>query len=221
MNFIIYFFVVILGYLTLAKSTSESYISIQKIEDLNILPIAHLNPPSTIILVSVRSHGNFIPSHYFRLKIVSAFNQSSILHVRVPKNLALQYESYLGMSIYNISSQGEEFNNNLVSIPGMYFLGNPQLGRWVYVNNEEKWSFYKAYQHLPLELGWGSFRPTLNDFKNYHETNKSQEFNPYPDYFGINGSQTKKFLLMHLSQDHVNPKAMSLFLLKSYFNYKL
>jgi hypothetical protein len=221
MNFIIYFFVVILGYLTIAKSTNENYLAINSVEELSKLPETNLNPPSTVILISIRSHGNFIPSHYFRLKIVSAFNQSKIVHVRVPKNLVNRYASSLGFSIYNISPQGIDDNDTRLSIPGMYFIGNPQLGRWVYINNEEKWSFYKAYQHLPLELGWGNFRPSLNDFKSYHEVKKAEEFNPYTDLFGMNGQHTKKFLLMHMNQDNNNTKSMSLFLLKSYFNYKL
>jgi len=221
MNFIIYFFVVILGYLTLAKSTNENYLAINHIEDLSIFPEATLHPPTTVILVSIRSHGNFIPSHYFRLKFVSAFYQSKIIHVRVPKHLVSTYEAALGMSIYSISSQGKSFNDNRMTIPGLYFVGNHQLGRWIYVNNEEKWSFYKAYQHLPLELGWGTFRPSFSDYKNYLAINKKEVFNPYPELFGINGKHTKKFLLMHMTQDNNNTKAMSLFLLRSYFHYKL
>lgn len=221
MNFIIYFFIVILGYLTIAKSTNENYLSITKIEDLSKLPEVALHAPTTVILISIRSHGNFIPSHYFRLKLISAFYNSKILHVRVPKNLIDKYDSSLGMSIYSLFSKGKELSDNRITIPGFAFIGNPQFGRWIYFNNEERWSFYKAYQHLSLELGWGNFRPSMTDFKKYLDIKELNEFNPHPDLFGMNGSHTKKFLLMHMTQDSTNTKAMSLFLLKSYFNYKL
>lgn len=220
MNFIIYFFIVILGYLTIAKSTNENYFSINTIDELKKLPEANLHPPTTIILVSIKSHGTFIPSHYFRLKLVSAFFSSKIVHVRVTKNLVSKYSSSLGLSIYSVSNQSEELNDTRITIPGMFFVGNPQLGRWVYLSQEERWSFYKAYQHLPSELGWAKFRPKITDYKNYLETSPHTEYNDYPSLFGTSGQLTKKFLLMHISDYKNDDNEMGIHLLRSYFNYK-
>ncbi len=220
MNFIIYFFVVILGYLTLAKSTNESYYPINTINNLQELPEASIHPPTTIILISIKSHGTFLPSHYFRLKLVSAFYSSKIIHVKVPKNLATKYANSIGMSIYSISNRNSDAKQIKRSIPGMFFVGNPQLGRWIYISKQEKWSFYKAYQHLPQELGWGSFRPSFEDYKEYLETKNDVDFNSHPQLFGPNGQLTKKFLLMHISDNKSNDRTMSLYLLRSYFNYK-
>lgn len=220
MNFIIYFFVVILGYLTLAKSTNESYYQINAINDLQNLPEVSLHPPTTLILISIKSHGTFLPSHYFRLKLVSAFYNSKIIHVKVPKSLAIKYASAIGMSIYNISNRNNEHNETRIIIPGMFFVGNPQLGRWITIAKEERWSFYKAYQHLPQELGWGNFRPNINDYREYLETKNSVEHNRHPQLFGPNGQLTKKFLLMHITYNNNSDRTLGLYLLRSYFQYK-
>jgi hypothetical protein len=220
MNFIIYFFVVILAYLTLAKSTFDVYYTINTINQIQELPDATLHPPTTIILVSIKSHGTFLPSHYFRLKLVSAFYSSKIVHVKVPKHLAQKYSDSIGLSIYSVSNKDSDLNEKRVTIPGMYFVGNPQLGRWIYIAKEEKWSFYKAYQHLPQELGWENFRPSIEDYKEYLATKDAQAFNSHPQLFGPNGQLTKKFLLMHLSETTNNDRSMGLYLLRSYFNYK-
>lgn len=222
MNYIIYFFIIILGYLTLAKSTNENFFPINTIHDLENLPEANLHPPSTIILISIKSHGTFLQSHYFRLKLVSAFYSSKIIYVKVPKLLADKYFSSIGMSIYNFSNRTKDQNVNKVSIPGMFFVGNSQLGRWINILNEEKWSFYKAYQHLPIDLGWEEFRPKIEDYKQYFSSkNIMQESNRmHTQLFGINGQLTKKFLLKQMSENKNNDNKTNLNLLKSYFNYK-
>ena len=218
MNFIIYFFIVIIGYLSIAKTTYDHSSSIEKISDIAKLENTRLTPPATIVLLSIKTHGTFIKSHYLRLKLIGAFHTSKDFYVRVPRMLVDHYANYIGMSIYNISNQSSDFNNDIITLPGLYFVGNPQLGRWIYLDGEEKWSFYKVYQHLPNDLGWENFVPTLKDYKEYINRNKKTDsYISYEHLFGPNGQLTKKFILKHI-KEHKNNDGLSIELLKSYFH---
>lgn len=220
MNFIIYFFIVILGYLTLAKTTSIEDYSINSIQELSEIMIEKVPPPATFVLTGVRSKGQFIKSHYLNLRAVSAFNPSKDIQVRVPFSLFEKFKNHTGLSVFNIQGDESSFEN-VISIPGMFFVGNPQLGKWISIEKKDYWSFYQAYLHLPFDLGWENFNPNEADWNAFKNAKEGEVVNNHPQLFGANGQNTKKLILQYRNEKKNSSRHEGLKLIRSYFKFNI
>lgn len=222
MNFIIYFFVVIVCYLGLARSTEEQYFAINSITTIEELKNNIGKAPATLVLLGVKSHGTFLNSYYMRVKQVSAFYPAIEFYLRVPKPLATEYSRHIGLSIFSVTQTDRLSYSPEISIPGMSFVGNPQLGRWITVDHATKWSFYRAYRHLPVELGWENFSPTINEHLAYSKyANTKYVYLGADEQFGAKGPLTKKFLLRHRNNSSDYSAGISKSFFKSYFEFSL
>lgn len=205
MNYIIYYFVIIVIYLGIARSSDQQYSSISSINKVSDLSQYLAQPPSTAILLSVEEQGVFIHSFYFQIKVINAFYESKKIYVRVPKPLAKEYAKYIGLSILSSSNENENLQDAFPSPPGISFLGNPLLGKWIYVEGLYIWNFYNAFDHLKEELGWFDFKPS-NLFKEMYENARSRNeiflgnINSYP-LFGPRGIITRKMLRSTLNNN--------------------
>lgn len=220
MNFIIYFFIVILGYLTLAKTTNVEDYSINKIQDLSEIVLEKIPPPATFVLTGSKVKGQFIKSHYISLRVVSAFHSSKDIQVRVPLSLFQKVRGNIGLSIYNLESELSNLEN-VTTIPGLFFVGNPQLGKWTNIHGTNFWSFYNAYKHLPIELGWENFTPNKKDFFLLQKSREGDVINNHKQLFGINGLYTKKLILEYRYEKNDSNRHEGIKLIRSYFKFKI
>jgi len=191
MNLIIYYFIIIIAYLGLAQTKindQSTSISISKQSDfINYIGTA----PASVILLSIVEHGVFMKSYFFYCKIVSAYNSSRKVFVRAPKNVAMELQKYIGLSILSVDSNMNKGEFMGVSLPGLIFVGNPKLGIWVDEGNEIKWQFYRPFKFLQKELGWNNFIPTTKDLISGINVNHENFKN---DLFGPTGNLSRKFL---------------------------
>ncbi len=192
MNKIAIYVLLILIYLGLAKGFSTNELGISYIKSANALSNIIEGKNLTAILIDTHATGVFIKTYYQKYKIVYGFEPSREIIVRTSRNFALKNKDNIGLSLFRRYERAD-IENTTPLPPGTLYVGNPAFGRWRYhPSGQKQWQFFKAYQSLPKELGWGEFRPS----KRFYELTQSyigqnKAFYGERNEFGTQGDITK------------------------------
>jgi hypothetical protein len=191
MNKVFLYLVFIISYVLMEKTFFPEDYGVQYIKTVTELEPLIEYRPASIILTNIHKKGFLFKSYYLQLRIVYPNYPAVDLIVKTKKKFAEINEKYLGMSIYQIDESGSV--KALAMPPGMIFVGNRTIGKWVRKEKKSYWEFYRAYDHLPEELGWMKFEPSIDFYQRALE--KYREFEPFyglEKEFGLKGSVTKQ-----------------------------
>lgn len=156
-KFFLYTMLIIL-YLGLAKALSPSEIGIHYLQNERGFSKLITAPDSTVILVDTHATGFLIKTYYQKYRVISGYDTVEELIVRTSKEFAHKNLKNIGMSLYRKTPEREEF---LPLPPGSLYVGNREFGTWKKnKKGESRWIFSKAYKNFPRYLGWGTFRPS-------------------------------------------------------------
>ncbi|MCM2350689.1 MAG: hypothetical protein NDI69_11770 [Bacteriovoracaceae bacterium] len=178
-KFFLYTMLIIL-YLGLAKALSPSEIGIHYLQNERGFSKLISAPDSSVILVDTHATGFLIKTYYQKYRVISGYDTVEELIVRTSKEFAHKNLKNIGMSLYRKTPEKEEF---LPLPPGSLYIGNREFGSWKKnKKGEYRWTFSKAYKNFPRYLGWGTFRPT-EEF--YRELRSKVALNE--PFYGLHG----------------------------------
>lgn len=154
------YFILTICYLGLAKALSPSELGVQYLQNERAFAKVIKTTPATAILIDTHTTGFLIKTYYQKYRVVSGYDEVEDLIVRTSKEFARKNLKHIGLSIYRITDEKEEF---LPVPPGSLHLGNREYGDWRKLKSGRMvWRFNKAYKNYAKYFGWGNFRPDMD-----------------------------------------------------------
>lgn len=216
MNRSVYYVLLLLIYLGIAKGLAPSEFGIDYIRSSKDLSRIIPGAPLTAILIDTHSTGFIIKTYYQKYRIIYGFQTVEELIVKTSRNFAESSKENIGLSLFRRSSHKKE---NFTPVPpGSLYIGNKEYGYWKYYpKNLRYWKFYRVYRNLPKFFGWGNFKPNKIFHSNLKEALKQgTPFIGEAFGFGPTGELTQKAFPEHF-QNNLNNKITLSQLLKNYF----
>lgn len=224
MNKFSLYIILILLYVSLAKSFSPSEFGINYVHNEISLGSLIKDAPVSAILIDTHETGFLIKTYYHKYRIVYGFKNFDELIVRVSKSYFDKHKASIGMEIFR---RFENLSEDYLTLPpGALFVGDkyfgllkkdPKLGK--------KWDFHKVYQNIPEALGWGTWRPDENFIEELQRSASkdeifyglNKEFGPqgyitiknFPNYFMKKNNQKQSlnsFYKKYLNQNYVGKR---------------
>ena len=182
----------IILYLGLAKALSPSEIGVHYLQNERGFSKLVKSPLATAILVDTHATGFLIKTYYQKYRVISGYDSVEEMIVRTSKEFAKKNLSNIGLSLYRISDEKEEY---LPLPPGSIYINNREFGEWkMNKNGVMKWRFNKSFKNFPRFLGWGKWRPDEAFFQSLRaHVTLNQPFYGLNQEFGPNGRLTKKY----------------------------
>jgi hypothetical protein len=189
-KFFLYTILVIL-YLGLAKALSPSELGVHYLQNEKGFSKLAPNEATTFILIDTHATGFLIKTYYQKYRVVSGYDNVEELIVRTSKEFARRNRENIGLSLYRRDQTREEF---VPQPPGSLYINNRDYGDWkMNKKGELIWKFNKAYKNFPKFLGWGTFRPDMNFYKEMKlKSSANQPFYGLNNEFGTNGPVTRE-----------------------------
>lgn len=203
MNKVILYSILIVTYLVLSKTFSPDNSGIEYIRRSRDLAQIIQRAPAEAILLHTQSKGFLIKTYYQRYKIIYGFHPPREIVVRTKRSFAEYSKKFVGMSLFRKRSGG--VIETTAMPPGSLFIGNRQFGRWVFLEDDYSWSFYRAYKNFPKLFGWYDFKPSRKFFKKLLDyEKKGVPFHGEDNDFGQNGKVTSQFIKAPSSKEGLN-----------------
>ena len=181
----------IIIYLGLAKALSPSEIGVHYLQNERGFSKLIKGQFSTVILVDTHATGFLIKTYYQKYRVISGYDTVEELIVRTSKEFAKKNMKNIGLSLYRITDDKEEF---LPVPPGSLYIGNREFGEWK--ENKKghvRWRFNKSFKNFPRYLGWGKFRPDETFFQELRShVSLNQPFYGSHTEFGPEGKVTRE-----------------------------
>lgn len=189
-KFFLYTMLIIL-YLGLAKALSPSEIGVHYLQNERGFSKLVKGQFATLILVDTHATGFLIKTYYQKYRVITGYDTVEELIVRTSKEFAKKNMKNIGLSLYRVTDEKEEF---LPLPPGSLYIGNREFGEWKEnKKGEMKWRFNKSFKNFPRYLGWGKFRPDEGFFQELrsHVALNQPYYGPHTE-FGPEGKVTRE-----------------------------
>ena len=189
-KFFLYSILMIL-YLGLAKALSPSEIGVHYLQNERGFSKLVKGRFSTLILVDTHATGFLIKTYYQKYRVITGLDTVEELIVRTSKDFAKKNMKYIGLSLYRVTDENEEF---LPLPPGSLYINNREFGEWK--ENKKgliRWRFNKSFKNFPRYLGWGKFRPDETFFQDLRShVSLNQPYYGTHREFGPEGKVTRE-----------------------------
>lgn len=193
MGRVLYYVLLILIYLGIAKGLAPSEFGIDYIRSNRDLSKLIPGAPITAVLIDTHSTGFIIKTYYQKYRVIYGFQTVEELIVKTSSNFAEISKAHIGLSLFRRDSQKTESFTPIP--PGSLYIGNKEYGFWKYQKGDKRtWKFYRVYRNLPKFFGWGDFRPSQQFYAELRQALKSDTPFIAEEYgFGPTGERTQKY----------------------------
>lgn len=192
MGRVLYYVLLILIYLGIAKGLAPSEFGIDYIRTNRDLSRLIPGAPVTTILIDTHSTGFIIKTYYQKYRVIYGFQTVEELIVKTSSKFAKSSKALIGLSLFRRDSQKTE---NFTPIPpGSLYIGNKEYGFWKYQKEDKRtWKFYRVYRNLPKFFGWDDFKPSQQFYAELKQALKEDKPFIAQEYgFGPEGVKTRK-----------------------------
>lgn len=205
--------ILIICYLGLAKALSPSEIGVHYLQNEKGFSRLIKGKKASAILIDTHATGFLIKTYYQKYRVIADYEQVEELIVRTSKEFARKNLDYIGLSLYRNYDSREEF---VPVPPGSLYIGDKEFGSWKKTKEgTQVWQFHKPYRNFPKYLGWGTWRP---DEEFYRQLRNNLAVNrPFfgkNNEFGPQGSITRENFPQFFNNDRMKKVDMKTLLIE-------